>query len=179
MKTLLFAFIISFTFATTVNSQIKISGYVIEMSTGTPIQNATVFVHDEFNITFTPSIQTTTNEDGYYEFTDFKEGKYSINAFVYYEALGDSIAYIYQPGVLTVPEINTSVFKNGIEFNFAFSEVEFRHLYYMKKAFLSGNRPLVERHTSVATRFLKPRVESNVLPYFKKTETILFEKKTW
>ncbi|MEQ9266113.1 MAG: carboxypeptidase-like regulatory domain-containing protein [Balneolaceae bacterium] len=180
MRHLLIPLVLLFFSSNSAFSQVKVSGYVIEMSTGEPIKNATVFVHNEVNIAFNPPIQTTTNQDGYYEFTDFKEGeKYSVNAFVYYEVLGDTMAYIYQPGVLTIPKINTSVFKNGVEYNFAFSEFEFKHRYFSRKAALSGNLPTMNPQTAIALRFLKPKIETNFYHYFMKTETSFFEKKTW
>lgn len=180
MRPLLLALLFFVFTSNSVYSQTKVSGYVVELSTGEPINNATIFVHDAVNIAFNPPIRTTTNEDGYYELTDLEEGeKYSINAFVYYEILGDTMAYIYQPGVFTIPKINTEIFRNGIEFNFAFSEYEFKHKYYFRKAAQSGNLPTMNRQTAIAIRFSKPKIETNFYHYFEKTETSFFEKKTW
>lgn len=165
-------------YCSNVSAQVKLTGYVIEMSTAQPIKGATVFIHNEFNIAFNPPIQTQTNEHGYYEFSNINPGKYSVNAFVLYELMGDTLAYVYQPGILTVENIDYSALRNTIGLNFAFSKNEFEFQYHLKESVQSGNMPDLDASIYTVFRFLKPRVETS-LPSFKRSETTFIEKKSW
>lgn len=179
MRHLLIPLVLLFFSSNSAFSQVKVSGYVIEMSTGEPIKNATVFVHDEFNIAFESPIQVLTNEKGYYEFSDFKKGKYNINVFVYYEALGDTLAYIYQPGTLTVPDSYYIPAARGMELNFAFHKEEFLHTYYTRKAAKHGTITQLSEIDNAYYSFLKPKFTLSPQKYLKRAESRFIEKKTW
>lgn len=175
--------------------QSMISGYVIELTNGFPIKNATVFLHDEFNIALKNEIRTQTDEFGYYEFKNLDIRKYSVNAFVYYEFQGDSIAYVIQPGFVTLSEdqedspIYTVISKDeetgelvktytGFRLNFGFSESYFK---------LTMNPPdeitfssLKERALySASLGFIRPRIQTNNDFSFTKSFTSYTQKKTW
>lgn len=117
-------------------TQTSLSGYVIEMATGEPILNTTVFIHDKYNLPLDPPLRTKTDSTGYYELPELMPGKYSINAYVLYEIMGDSMAYVYQPGEFTIPEsLHTST---DITYNLGFSEIGFRNKYFLQQSVRSG-----------------------------------------
>ncbi|GAB5408991.1 MAG: hypothetical protein BalsKO_13560 [Balneolaceae bacterium] len=81
-----------------------IAGNVIETTTGLPIKDAVVYLNDKYNIAFENDLRTKTDINGYYEFKNLEIKEYSVNAYVIYEYLGDSIAFVFLPGVVTLRE---------------------------------------------------------------------------
>ncbi|MFV1885493.1 MAG: carboxypeptidase-like regulatory domain-containing protein [Balneola sp.] len=166
-------------------SQTSISGHIVDIQLGEPIAGATVFIHDEFNIALNPALRTTTNEFGYYEFNDMEPGKYSINAFVYYEAYGDTFAYVYQPGMVTLEDEYPEAFGDSYLIDFGFSKFYFNYLVNNQ----NPNNPIYPEsmgygpgsNTGMHTllRFLKHRVYLKNSFNFERNETVFLEKKTW
>lgn len=99
IATIVFCFI-----STQLCAQTKISGYIFDNEKHEPIEGATVFIHDEFNLPIYPSINTLTDENGYYEFTDLEIKRYNVSAYHYYEVAGDTFALVMQPGIVTLTE---------------------------------------------------------------------------
>ncbi len=180
----LILFSILFFISVTGYGQTNISGHIVDMQLGEPIAGATVFLHDEFNIAFNPPVQTKTNEFGYYEFDDMDPGKYSVNAFVYYEAYGDTFAYVYQPGVVTLEEEYPKAFGDSYVIDFGFSEFYFRYMANNQ----NPNDPIFPEYagygpgsnTGMHTllRFLKHRIHLKNSFNFERNETVFLEKKT-
>lgn len=187
-RTISYLFII-FLIPSSVYSQTKISGHVVDLQLGEPIKGATIFIHDEFNIALNPPLQTSTNEFGYFEFVDMDPGKYSVNAFVYYEAYGDTFAYVYQPGVVTLEKEtpNIRAFGDSFMIDFGFSKYYFDYLVnnqnstgqlQLREQF-AGFDPNISTNAHTLLRFLRHRVYVRNGFNFKKNESVFLEKKTW
>ena len=183
-RTVFYLFII-FLIPSSVYSQTRISGHVVDMQLGKPIAGATVFIHDEFNIAFNPPIQTLTNQFGYYEFVDMEPGKYNVNAFTYYEAYGDTFAYVYQPGVITLEKEYSKAFGNSFIIDFGFSRYYFEYLVNNQNPNdqlypeFAGYQPNSNTGMHTLLRFLKHRVYLRNSFNFKRNESVFLEKKTW
>ncbi len=181
--------------STSLLSQSKISGTIVEMTTGAPIPNATVYLYDEYNIALKNEIRTQTDEYGYYEFENLEIRKYSVNAFVYYEYMGDSIAFVFQPGYVTLeknadddPVYNSYTKKDnsneydttftGLRLNFGFSESYFRYTMESKGLVRLKDLRQINLRNSIRT-LTRPRISSNAEPNIWKHFTFVTEKKTW
>lgn len=180
-----FYLLLIFLIPSSVYSQTKISGHVVDLQLGEPIKGATIFIHDEFNIALNPPLQTSTNEFGYFEFLDMDPGKYSVNAFAYYEAYGDTFAYVYQPGIITLEKEYPKAFGDNFMIDFGFSKYYFDHLVnnqnstdQLHEQFAAfGANTNTNAHTLL--RFLRHRVYVRNSFNFKRNESVFLEKKTW
>ncbi|RNC85417.1 MAG: carboxypeptidase regulatory-like domain-containing protein [Balneola sp.] len=171
----LFLFIISPLYA-----QYSISGYVIDFGEAEPIEGALVFVHNEYNISFDPPINTTTDKSGYYEF-DLPEGRYSVNVSVFYEVDADSFAFVYQPGVATLE--GEYFMKQGYDLNFGFSMKYILSNHQLKNQ--TQGAMSVGMHTREffvlplgVYNFVRPKVHAPGFA-FKRSETSFIQEKTW
>ena len=169
---------------TKIPAQVKIYGFVIDFENAHPIDGATVFIHDEYNIAFNPPVNTITDETGYFEFPDMDYGKYSVNAYIYFEFKDDSVAFVYQPGVFNVRDsINTYFKEKGFPINFGFSPTNIKKQYEFRNSLSSvalfDSTSRIEFPFKPAVfEFTKPRVIA-VDNLFYKTESSFFEKKNW
>lgn len=161
-------------------AQNKISGYVVDQSTGEPIEGVTVFVHDEYNLVIEPHIRTLTDEKGYYEFADLEVKRYNVNFFNFYELAGDTFALILQPGIITLkPEL---VGEEGFTLDISMSKRFLFHLIDSQEGrrrieFMNDKQK--RREHLMRWNFLKPQVFVNHHPNFYTLNNHYYRKKNW
>ncbi len=179
MKPALITFLLLFIISP-VYAQYSISGYVIDFGEAEPIEGALVFVHNEYNISFDPPINVTTDETGYFEF-DLPKGRYSVNVSVFYEFDADSFAFVYQPGVVTLESEYFMKRPYDLNFGFSMKYILYNHqLRHQTQGVMSvgmQSREFFALPLGVFN-FVRPRVHAPSFA-FKRTETSFIQEKTW
>ena len=101
-------------------SQTTICGYSVNADDSTAIEGTTIFLNDQYNLPLPEDLRTTTDSTGYYEFRNIEPGKYSVNAWTYFNFHADTFAYIVQPGIFDI-DPSSAAFKSPCFFvNFLF-----------------------------------------------------------
>ncbi|MCR9132166.1 MAG: carboxypeptidase-like regulatory domain-containing protein [bacterium] len=162
-------------------AQVKVEGYVIEITTGEPIQNAVVFVNDQYNITKDPSLRDTTNQNGFYTFS-VDTGKYHFGVYAPYEIHNDSYMLVYQPGIFSIPDSMLSFFEeHRFRISFGLSRVHFEtHLLRSDSDnWVFKDEYLINRLFGQINQLTSSRVTTNAEPFLQYKPISYIEKKTW
>lgn len=164
------------------NAQVKVNGYVVEVTTGKPILDAVVFVNDEYNITKDPSLRDTTDINGFYEIS-IDSGKYHFGVYAPYQFEDDEYMLVFQPGIFSIPDSMYSFFKErDYRVSFGLSRVNFESLHFMTYTFestLYEKNQLFKRLNSDFFELTMPRISTNANPFFLEKPISYIEKKSW
>jgi hypothetical protein len=163
------------------NAQVKVHGYVVEVTTGKPILDAVVFVNDEYNITKDPSLRDTTDINGFYEIS-VDTGKYHFGVYAPYQFENEEYMLVYQPGIFDVSESSLPFFKEyGFKVSYGLSKTYFEILHILKEdsESLYTKNNIVRKQLGDLLYLTKPRINTNSRPSYRNKPIIYTEKKSW
>ncbi|RNC85418.1 MAG: carboxypeptidase regulatory-like domain-containing protein [Balneola sp.] len=119
--------------------QPNICGFVTDRSDSSAVEGATIYLYDEYNLPLFNELRTTTDDTGYFEFTNIEPLKYSINTWTYFTFQEDTFAFVLQPGIFDV-DTSKSMFEHpcfyvNFEFNLEVTDSSFNEL---KESFINS-----------------------------------------
>lgn len=172
-----------FTIITEVYAQNKIFGYVIEITTGLPVENAVVFVNDEQNIPINPIIRDTTDALGYYEF-DVDYGVYHFGVYAPYEINEESYLMVFIPGIFNILGDGSEYLSRfGLRTDFGISEAHFKFLFEFPNldtvTFSEDPDDKLRMFFDARKQLSQSKVRTFGEPYFTQKPISYIEKYNW
>lgn len=93
-----------------VTAQNSISGYIVSLETAKPIENATILLHDRYNLPLKDTVRVTSDSTGFYEIGSVESGSYIVNSWTTYRAMNQRYAMVLQSNIIKVDrDINIDI----------------------------------------------------------------------